>query len=74
MIAALKKLIAERAERRNEKVYIAGYDWAAGMLLRGATEDEIVTYIYKPFARNEFELGAQEALRNFDALKRGVKP
>ena len=74
MIAAFRKWRAERAERRKEKLHIAGYDWAAGMLLRGATEDELDSYINNPFDPNEFERGADEAMRDFAAIKREVKP
>ena len=75
MIAAFKKWRAERAERRKEKLHIAGYDWAAGMLLRGATEEEMNSYINNPFDPNEFEYGAQDAMCDFAILTaREVKP
>jgi hypothetical protein len=44
------------------------------MLLRGATEDELDSYIDTPFDPNEFERGADEAMRDFAALRREVKP
>jgi hypothetical protein len=69
VIAAFRKWRAERAEKRKEKLHIAGYDWAAGMLLRGATEDELDLYINAPFDRNEFERGAKEAMRDFAMLR-----
>ena len=75
MIAAFRKWRAERAERRKEKLHIAGYDWAAGMLLRGATEDELGSCINTPFDPNEFDRGADEAMRDFAMLRaREVKP
>ena len=74
MIAAFKKWRSDRAERRKEKLHIAGYDWAAGALLRGTAEYELDTYIDDPFERNEFDYGAQEAMRDFAALRREVKP
>ena len=75
MIAAFRKWRAERAERRKEKLHIAGYDWAAGALLRGTAEYELTSYTDNPFDRNEFDYGAQEAMRDFAMLRaREVNP
>jgi hypothetical protein len=45
------------------------------MLLRGATEDELDSCINTPFDPNEFDRGADEAMRDFAMLRaREVKP
>ena len=75
MIAAFRKWRAERAERRKRTLHRRGYAWAAGELLRGVSEDEIDAYTSNPFDANEFERGADEAMRDFAALKaREAKP
>ena len=73
MIAAFTKWKSDRAERRKMELYIAGYDWAAGMLLRGIEECEVYTYIDDPFEHGEFDYGAQDAMLDFSSLKQEVQ-
>lgn len=55
-------------------MYIAGYDWAAGALLRGIAEYELDAYIDNPFVHGKFHYGAQDAMLDFSSLKQEVKP
>jgi hypothetical protein len=63
------KWLIERRERRAARRYQAGYDWAAGALLRGAPETEIEMHLDNPFDSNEFESGGNAAVRDFARLK-----
>ena len=53
-------------KRAAAKRYRAGYDWAAGALLRGTAEHEILD---NPFDTNEFEAGGHAAMNDFACLK-----
>ena len=61
-------------KRTAEKRYQAGYDWAAGALLRGTAEHEIDMHLDNPFDADEFEAGGHAAMRDFARLKAALKP
>ena len=69
MITHILTFIEERKAAAEKRNFERGYDWAAGMLLRGATEEEIQTLIEcsEVFdSYNGFDEGAEQAIKDFD--------
>ena len=61
----------QRLERQKKESYHRGYDWAAGKLLRGSTEDEIdcqVQLAKEVGSYTEFDSGAEDALLRYKGL------
>lgn len=44
-----------------------GYDWAAGALLRGADEHELIADFDNPWHKTAFDRGGLQAMRDFRA-------
>lgn len=48
-----------------------GYDWAAGMLLRGGTTEETLSYIQTGSGADSFDQGVVEACREWILRNKG---
>ncbi len=72
MLRWLKRLQTQRRENARQR----GYDWAAGLLLRGGSALEVQTRVdvARSFgAYDAFNMGAEQALLDFERLKTHVQ-
>lgn len=65
-IRALVGALKARLEARRQRKYDAGWDWAAGQLLRGTDRNEVLAYVetglYFDAHDSDFDYGALDAL------------
>lgn len=75
MMKRILHWLGVRKATRSLARFNRGYDWTAGELLRGADPDALALLTDSMFDRDEFDMGAEQALRDWATipLKGGVR-